>query len=36
MTGPEGTEVEFVLELEVDTGFEHGVLVLERAVIERW
>jgi hypothetical protein len=36
MTGPAGTEVEFVLELEVDTGFEQGVLVLERAVIERW
>jgi len=36
MTGPEGTEVEFVLELEVDTGFEQDVLVLERAVIERW
>ena len=36
MTGPAGTEVEFVLELVVDTGFEQDVLVLERAVIERW
>lgn len=33
MTGPAGTEVEFVLELELDTGFAEEVITLTREVL---